>query len=113
MKRKRCGIKTCNYTHLFFKSFNNKIVKCFLEDEFLCKTFIGTASCNTEAGDVYEESIGMRLAYRRAAKDREKVLMKSLREMANRFDSEISVTTEVVNSKVLAGKLTCLSITNG
>jgi hypothetical protein len=52
--------------YVIFKFFDNKVVKCFIYDPFLKRTFSGKASCNIQEGDVFSKEKGKEIAYIRA-----------------------------------------------
>jgi hypothetical protein len=69
--------------NIFFKSFNEKITKCWVKDNAVDKTFLGTSKCNTQAGDEFDKDTGMSIALARALKKREEWYLKLFKRFNN------------------------------
>ena len=117
-RHKILGIKTSeehnsnvDFTiNVFFRSFNNKVVKCWIKDIALGKTFLGTAICDTKH-DTFDEKTGMQIAFRKAMDKRVnfidrrfKVLKKFYKKMDYNTEIELS---EKFKNKLEKGKLSC------
>jgi hypothetical protein len=55
-----------------FKVFDNRIVRCYIYDGFLCQTFQGVAKCNVKEGDMFNEEEGKRISFIKATHKRSK-----------------------------------------
>ena len=93
-----------------FKSFNDKIVKCWIQDNLAGRTFTGTAKCNKQAGDSYLEEFGMQIAFGRATNKRINFYRKQLEQIQKEFERDIindSAILEKFSDRLRKNKLTC------
>lgn len=80
-----------------FKEFNNKVVICYLEDEF-GDVFEGKAFCNHAEGDIFDRKAGEQLALHRAARlryDRDAAMARksykdTIRQISDDYDGLIA-----------------------
>ena len=97
--------------NVFFKSFNDKVIKCWVKDEHNGTTFLGMASCNGKEGDKFDERHGMELALRRALTKRTKFLDRRFKAI-ERFHTKVATNaaTDIVSKLINMrdkGKIAC------
>ena len=97
--------------YVFFKSFNNKVVKCWVKDGLTGTIYHGRAECNWKDGDTFSEKEGMGLALIRAL---EKKVKNSERNLAivKQVHKEVALygSNGIINkfrNMVSKGKLSC------
>lgn len=117
--RKRKGfsmeIGDREYT-VYFESYREKTVICYIKEEYFnisnkayecsTQTFKGIAVCNTQSGDVYDEEVGMGIAFRRAFGDLKDHHSRQLQK-TQRFYEQVEYSVPYkFNKLVYKGKLT-------
>jgi hypothetical protein len=97
------GFKYCingRSYYIKFKYYNNKVVKCYLDDMDMHSTFIGKAKLNIDAGDIYDIEIGEDIALNNALLKREKAYTNFISKLRHDLFHQLSNDEEYLIKKV-------------